>query len=145
MALLTGAVAVGGDASPYAAVVYVAAVALALFVPAAITAQVIGGQMLAGLLLMGGGPIAWVGAALIVAGVVATAELLAEVARLDTPLRRDPVGALPRATMAAAVGGTMVAAVLLAHGLPELTGLAAVALASAVCFGLAMRMVKGRT
>ncbi len=148
LATLTGAVGTvldGSSSYVYGAGAYVMIAVLALFVPAAIAVQVIAGQVLVGGLLMGqDGP-----AALMLvpafAGVVATAELLTMVAWLDTPLQRDPSDALPRAGLAAVIGGGVFGAVMLVSGLPGPGGLVAVGLASGACVLLATRLVRNGT
>ena len=80
-----------------------------------------------------------------IAGVVATAELLAVVARLDTQLERDPGDYLSRTAVAALVGGGVFGAVGLLSGIPGPTGLVAVGLASGACVLLATMLAgKGR-
>ena len=144
-AIVTGAVGtVLAGSSDYipGAIAYVMVTVFAAFVPPAITAQVIVGQMLVGSLLLGqDGP-----ASLMLmpafAGVVATTELLASVAWLDTPLRRTSSSALPGAGRAALVGGGVFGAVMLVTGLPGPGGLVAVCLAAGACIVLAGRLVK---
>lgn len=121
---------------------YVGVVALALFFPAMITVQVIVGQVLVGLLLLGA---SGVGALLLVpamAGVVATAELLAAVARLDNPVRVESADDVARVGVAAAIGGGAFVAVALVSGLPGPTGLLAVGLASGACVLVGLRIAR---
>ena len=145
LATLTGAVGTvldGSSSYVYGGGAYVMIAVLALFVPAAITVQVIAGQVLVGSLLMGlEGPTALMLVPAF-AGVVATAELLAMVAWLDTPLQRDPSDALPRSGLAAVIGGGVFGAVMLVSGLPGPGGLVAVGLASGACVVLATRLVR---
>jgi hypothetical protein len=69
--------------------------------------------------------------------VVATAELLAVVARLDSPVERRPRGVLRRAATATLTGaGAFMVVFVAAVGLPGPSGLAAVVLASAACLVL---------
>lgn len=120
---------------------YVVVATGAILVPAGVAAQVMGGQLLLGSLLVGQGgpdPLLLLPS---VAGVVATAELLAVVARLDTPLARGAPDAFGRAGLAAAVGVGAFAAVVLAGDLPGPTGLLAVVLASGAVAAVAARMV----
>jgi len=137
LALVTGvltavlAAALGGPAwRGDLALLYVAIVALAVILPAAVTVQVVTGQLLLATALLGGTApdVLLLGAA--VAGVVATAELLAVVARLDAPMERRPRGDLRRALVAALLGGVAFAAVTLVATMPGPNGLAAVVLAS---------------
>ena len=143
-AILTGTfgAALGGSGGhAFLAGAYVVAAAVALFYPAAIAVQVIGGQVLLGSLLVGSegtAPLLLVPA---VAGVVVTAELLAVVARLDTQLERDPGDDLPRAGLAAVIGGAVFGAVVLVSGFPGPIGLVAVGLASGACVVLATLLV----
>lgn len=145
-AILTGAAGVALGASSlhvYIAGAYVVITVAALFFPAAIAVQVIGGQVLVGSVLLGQDGLAHLLLLLpVVAGVVATAELLAVVARLDTPLERDPGAGLHRVGLAAAIGGAVFAAVVLLGELPGPTGLVAIVLASGACVMLAVLLVK---
>jgi hypothetical protein len=135
--LLTGVLAANA-AGVALAVTFVAFALLALVAPAAIVTVVLVGQ----------GAVVWslldeergdpVAAALIVAGVVATAELLAIVARLDMPMPRDPRADVSRAGLATAIGLAAFAAVGAATLLPGPGGLPAVVIASAACGLLAV-------
>jgi len=146
-ALLTAtlAVAVGGrGVTSDLATLYVACAVAALFYPAMITIQVLLGQLLLGLVLMRGEGGA---SALLIptlAVVVITAELLAIVARWDTPLPRDPRAELPGVITAGVMGGAVFAVVMLAAVLPGPRGFLAVGLASAACAGLATMLVRNR-
>ncbi len=73
---------------------------------------------------------------------VLTAELLGIVARLDTPLERDPTRDVQGAALATVIGGGVFAAVVLVGDLPGPTGLMAIALASGACGLLAILLVK---
>ena len=130
---------------PYARIpgslLYVAVAVGALFSPAGIAVQVIVGLGLMGQLLLGEVGPDPVLLAPVMAGVVATAELLAAVARMDTPVACDPDDARPRTGMAAAVAAGVYGAVVLAAGIPGPTGLLAVVLASVACGVLAMKFV----
>ena len=64
------------------------------------------------------------------------------VARLDTPLSSDPRDALPRAGLAAVIGGGVFGAVMLVSAVPGPTGLVAVGLASGARVLLATRLVR---
>jgi hypothetical protein len=112
---------------------YLMIAALAVLSPAGIAVQVVWGQALVGSLLVApGGPSAlWLGPG--VAGVILTAELLAAVARMDTPIESDPRDDLPRAVTAALIGVAVFGAVTLAGAIPGPTGLAAIVLAAGAC------------
>lgn len=144
-ATLTGVVGTvldGTSSYAYGAGAYVMIAVFALFVPAAIAVQVIAGQVLVGSLLMGLEGLATLMLVPAFAGVVATGELLAAVAWLDTPLQRDPSDALSRAGLAAVIGGGVFGAVMLVSGLPGPGGLVAVGLASGACVVVATRLVR---
>ena len=146
-AILTGVVVVVLDGSGSyipGAGAYVIIAALALFVPAAIAGQVIVGQVLIGSLLMAEGGTDVLVLVPAFASVVVTAELLAMVAWLDTPLQRDPSSALPRVGLAAMIGGSVFGAVMLVSDVPGPGGLVAVGLASGACVVLATRLVQRR-
>ena len=114
----------------------------ALFLPAAIAVQVVVGQLLlAGLLLSTTGPEPLL-LMPVMGGVVASAELLAVVARLDSPLERDPAGAPSRVAGAAVLGAGIFGAVLLMGWIPGPTGLLALALAAGTLALLAGWMLK---
>ena len=116
---------------------------VALFIPAAISVQVVGGLALLGGLLLaedGPSPLLLIPA---VAGVIFTAELLTIVARMDTPIDGDSRDDLPRAGVAAVIGGGVFGAVVLVSGLPGPTGFGAVVLASGACVVLATVLVRG--
>ena len=139
LAALTGAATLwlSGPGSPTGLVwAYVSVAALALFVPAAIALQVIGGQTLVGSLMLGQS----VGAlflALLIASVIHTAELLAVVARLDSPAARHPRDDLRRVGLATAIGTAAFTIVLLLRGFPGPTGPVAILVACAACGMLA--------
>jgi hypothetical protein len=122
----------------FSALIYVATVAAAIYSPAWITVQVIGGQIMAASLLLGPGAMRPVAGIPIIAAVIATAELLAAAARLDTPFARANGGEVRRTTLAAAIGGAVFGAVALAGGVPGPTGLIAVTIASAGCLFLGL-------
>lgn len=133
-----------GASLGYGVATYLAVATLAVFVPAAITPQVIGGQLLAGALWLQGGDGAAAGALLVLATVIVTAELLSEVARLDSPLHREPKGILARAATAGVMGGLVFGLLAFADGLPSLSGLLGVAIGAAVSGWVALRMVRPR-
>ncbi|MEZ4423587.1 MAG: hypothetical protein R3E98_09265 [Gemmatimonadota bacterium] len=119
------------------ALVYGALVLGAVQVPAAITLQVVAGQvLLAGWVLRSSGPLGpeallRLGATLF--AVVATAELLAAVARLDLPVRRGASGELPRTAFAASLAALCFLLLLPLRRVPGPGGLAGV-LAAALGF-----------
>lgn len=115
---------------------------LALFFPAAIVFLVITGQVLIGVLLVrqDGPTLLLLTPAM--AGVVLTAELLAVVARMDTPFEAHPRADLPRGLLTAVIGGGVFAAVAALGTLGGPVGLWAVVLASAACLVLAVVMVR---
>lgn len=113
----------------------------ALVWPALVTVQVVWAQLLmAALLVWGHVPAIYL--VPVVAGVVATAELLTTVARLDTPMERDPHDAVTRMGVAAAVAAGVFTAVGLAASLPGPTGLLAVVIASAALAWVATLLVR---
>ena len=108
--------------APAAAAVWAGIAVVALSRPGWIPIQVLSGQaMAAGLLLRPDGPGPLLVMA-IIAGVIATAELLAAVARQATPLVRDSGGELRRAGMAAATGAVIFGVVFLLADFPGPTG-----------------------
>ena len=140
LAVTTGVVALGLGATPnhaWGALGYVAVVGFAVRAPGAIWAQVLAGQLLAGSLLLGSGELSWWVLAPVIASVIATAEVLGVVARLNSVVPRDPTEDLRRAGRATLLGGVTFAAVALAGGLPGPRGLLAVSLASAACVAVA--------
>jgi hypothetical protein len=153
LALLTAAAAVGlGDPTliggvplrglpTFGAVTYVATVVLALFVPGAMIAQVAIGMALAGSMLLSQS-LSPLGLLPLVAGVVATAELLGVAARLDTPGERNPRGELRRAAGATGIAAAVYAVVLLVGGVPGPAGLLAIVVASGTCAGIAFLLLR---
>lgn len=133
-----------GAALGYGLAGYAALAGLAIFVPAAITPQVISGQLLAGALWLQGGEGAAVSALLVIGSVVATAELLAEEARLDSPLGRRPTGTLGRAGAASAIASVVFGLLAFVGELPAMTGLVSVAVGAAVCAWVAVGFVRRR-
>ncbi len=124
------------------AVSYLLVTGVALITPAAITVQVVWALALIGRFLLG--PIGATPLLLLpsVAGIIFTAELLAIVARMDTPFHNDPRDDLPRAVVSAGIGGAAFGVVFLLSGLRGPTGLIAVLLASFACILLAVLLVK---
>lgn len=135
-------VALGGLGQSPGTGLYVIITFGALFFPGGIAVQVVLGQLLIGRLMLGPGAVDPLVAGVALAGVICGAELLSVVARLDTPLRRDPAGVLPRTGMAAAGGAGIFAVVLLVAGLPGPTGLLAVVVAAAACAFMAARLIR---
>lgn len=133
-----GAVLAGGLERPaLGGGLYLIVAVGAAFVPAGITLQVVVGQIMVGALMLApGGPPGWV-LAVLVAGVVATAELLAAAARMDAAAARDGAGTAPRTAGAAAAATLAFALVLGVAALPGLGGLLGVLIAAAACAGVA--------
>lgn len=124
------------------AVSYLLVTGIALITPAAITVQVVWGLALLGRFLVappGSNPSLLI---LAVAGIIFTAELLAIVARMDTPFQNDPRDDFPRAGISALIGGVVFGAVFLLSGIRGPTGLIAVILASGACVLLAFLLVR---
>lgn len=141
-ALVVALAAVGQGAAPWYAAVYVAVAVFGLGSPGALPVQVVAGvSMVAGLLVAGASPLAL---APLVAGVVATAELLAVTARLDAPMERPAGDLLLRAGAHAAAAGALYALVLAVGRLPGPSGLAAVALGSGAALVAALLLVRRR-
>lgn len=142
---LTGALEVwlgGSSWHLFGAYTYVLIAMLGLFSPAAIAVQVVWGQVLIGSLLVAqDGPYHLLLAPL-VAGVIVTAELLAVVARMDTPFDSDPRDDLPRAGTAALIGGGVFGVVLFLSSVPGPRGIVAIVLALGACVVLAALMVQ---
>ena len=126
----------------FGVVAYLLVTGLALITPAAIAVQVVGGLLLLARFLVaesGPAPLLVIPA---VAGIIFTAELLAIVARMDTPFLSDPRDDLPRAVFSALVGGAVFTTVLLISGIRGPGGLVAIFLASGACVLLAYLMIK---
>ena len=111
---LTGAL-IGGFGGPgflqLGAISYLLLTGVAFITPAAIAIQVVWGLALLGHLLvrpMGSNPFFLIPA---VAGIIFTAELLAIVARMDTPFHNDPRDDFTRAVASALFGGAVFGAV----------------------------------
>lgn len=135
-ALLTAAIGAGAGGSVwhlYGAAAYVAVALGALSAPPMITVQVIAGQLLAASLLLRPDAPPFLLLLTMVIGVVATAELLAQVARIQTSVDFDPREEVHRVVVSAAVGGSVFGMVVLLGRVPGPTGLAAIGLASAAC------------
>ncbi len=140
LAVATGVVALSLGATPnhaWGAFGYVAVVGFAVLAPGAIWAQVLAGQLLAGSLLLGPGRLPWWVVVPIVASVIATAEVLGVVARLNAVVPRAPADDLRRAGQATLIGGAVFALVAFAGALPGPRGILAVALASAASVSVA--------
>src|SRR5690606_7235927 len=104
-ALTSAGAAALGNAPPHAlgGIIYFGVVVGALLQPGALTAQVIAGQLLAGSLLLSPEPPSLLRLAPIVAGVIATAELLALAHRMNTSFAPATTGAPRR------IGGAVLA------------------------------------
>ncbi len=139
-----GAVAVltSSSSGVLGAAIYVFVVTVALMVPAAVAAQVLYGQLMIVSLLMRAEPVGVLLLLPLTAGVIVTAELLAAVAWLDTPIRKEAPQALPDAALSGLVGAGVFGAVAVVGGLPGPTGLGAVALAAGACVVLAGVMLR---
>jgi hypothetical protein len=133
----------GFDAVGRFAVAYVAIVVIALFSPGLIMAQVIGGQVLAGAVLLAPSRPAPLLLLPVIAGVIATAELLASAARLDAPLHRQTRPDIRTAGLAALLGAGVFGIVVLAGRLRGLTGTTATVLAAAAFLVLAFLLLGG--
>ncbi|MGD8279342.1 MAG: hypothetical protein PVH00_14995 [Gemmatimonadota bacterium] len=140
-----GAVLGGTGNHVVGAVGYIAVTVAALFRPGWITGQVVTGLMMAAGLMIGPAAASSLRMLPLVAGIIATAELLAAAARLDAPVERVARGELRRAGLAAGLGAVVFAAVLFAGVLPGPSGLLAVGLASAACVVLAILLVTRRS
>lgn len=127
---VTGALGATGTVR-FLGAAYVAVAGLGLFVPAAVAVQVAAGVMLLGTVVEGGVP--WPVASLLLGGVVFTAETLAAVARLDSPLPRGPGGIVPRALGAAGLGVGAASVVFALGAVPGPGGIAAVFMAAVAC------------
>lgn len=150
-AALTGvaAAALGGSIwHTYGAVAYIGVAILALFSPAAISAQVIGGLLLAGSLLLADDAPFMMVILLMFVSIVATAELLAIAARLANRIERDARNDLRRGALAALLAGGVFGLMLLIGALPGPaslpTGILAIGVASGACVLLAIVFVSSR-
>ena len=115
-------------------IVYIVVTAAAVILPAATTVQVVFGQLLVGVLFLGpfSGTATLTGV-LLFGAVVGTAEVLAIVARLDSPFERDPSGDYRAAVQSALLGGAVCGAVLLMATLPGPGGLLGLVTSSVAC------------
>lgn len=144
MATLTGAGAATLGASGwhiFGAGAYVVATLAAIFSPAAIIVQVIGGQLLAASVVLGrdGSPTLLL--LPVIASVVATAELLAIVARSAAALDRDPGDDVRRAGVTVSIAAVVFGVVAIIGRLPGPTGILAIVLAASACLVLAVLLV----
>jgi hypothetical protein len=124
------------------AAAYVVVAALGLVVPGAIGMGVVGGVALAGSLIIGPWAIGPLLLLPVVAGVAATAELLALAGRLDTPVARDAGAELRRAGLATAVAAAAYGVVAVVGAVPGPTGFLAVVLAAAAGAGVAVLLMR---
>ena len=143
LGVLTSIAAVGQGGEPWIALVYAAVVVFALNSPGALAVQSVIGVVMVAALLIGpaGSPVA---IAPLVAAVVATAELLALVARLNSPIPRDVSDLLLRAGASAVLAAAIFLGVSAVAELPGPLGLAATALASGSVLVAALALVRGR-
>ncbi len=119
VAFVTGvmvAVVGGGGAHVARAGFHVVITIGALRVAALVTGQVVVGLLMIASVLLGTGLAGGLLLAPAVAGVIVTAELLAAVARLDSPIERNPGPVVARALASGALGGVVYASVLVASG-----------------------------
>jgi hypothetical protein len=146
VALLTGGgivwLAAASAAHVVGAGVYVACVWISLTIPAAIVAQTVVGLVLVGSLLVAAGGPDPLTLAPLVAGVVATAELLGVAFRMNAPIERAPAGDLARAGANTVAAVAVFGLVSLASALPGPRGIVAIGLASAACAALAVVLVR---
>jgi hypothetical protein len=143
-ATATAAIAMhlAGDSDlQWGAAAYMVAVLAAVAWPGWIPVQVVAGQVLVASVLLAT-PASLITAAGMVAGVVATAELLAAAHRLDSPAQRAGEAGMVRPLGAAAAGGAVFVAVGWMAGLPGPGGVTGVALAAVACAGLAVVLVR---
>lgn len=124
------------------AVAYVGAAFVALAVPGAIGVGVVGGVALAGSLMLGPWAVGPLALLPVVAGIVATAELLALVGRLDTPVPRDAGGELRRAGWATLIAAAAYGVVAVVGAVPGPTGLLAVGVAAVGGAGVAVLLLR---
>ena len=129
----------GGSVSHlYGAAAYVAIALAALSAPPLITVQVIAGQLLVASLLLRPEAPPFPVLLTMVTAVVATAELLALVARIRTSVDFGPREEVHRVARSAGVGGVVFGLVVLLGRVPGPTGIAAIGLASAACIIVAV-------
>lgn len=139
-ALLTAALMAGLGIGPLSVVGYLAMVLVATHFAPGITFQVgVGLLLIAGRLVTPVGPPAALLTG-VLAGVVLTAELLAVVARFDTPVECEPRGDMPAALRSTAIASGVYLAVVLLSGLPGPAGVLSVALAAAVLAWMGRRL-----
>lgn len=142
--LATCAVAVALGVLPGYAAAYLLIGLYGLGSPAAIPVQVVAGTSLIGALLVGPIGAAPLSLVPLVVGVVATAELLGVVARLDAPIRRPAGDLLLRAGGSAAAAGLVYTAIVLIGSVRGPSGSVAVALGSAAAFLAALTLARWR-
>jgi hypothetical protein len=127
------------------AAAYVGAAAAGLVVPGAIGVAVVGGVGLAGSLMLGPWAVGPLVLLPVVAGVVATAELLALAGRLDTPVERNPGAELRQAGLATAMAAAVYGVVAVVGAVPGPTGFLAVVVAAAGGVGVAALLMRAGT
>jgi hypothetical protein len=124
---------------------WVLTVIFALFAPAWIAVQTLGGLVVAAKLLLatdGPAPLLMLP---VVAGVVATTELLGAAARFRGPIQRRARGEFRAAARSATIGCAIFVAVVLVGRLDGPAGLLATGLASTACIALAILLVTPRS
>jgi hypothetical protein len=132
------------------AVAYVVAAFVALAVPGAIGVGVVGGVALAGSLMLGPWAVGPLALLPVVAGIVATAELLTLAGRLDTgapaagekALTRDVGAELRRAGRTTAIAAAAYGVVAVVGAVPGPTGLLAVVAAAVGGAGVAVLLIR---
>jgi len=117
---------------------YIGIAIVAVLSPSWIPAQVIAGQLVAASLLLTPGKAPAMSMLFVVAAVIATAELLAAVARMETSGERGLGSDLGRTVFAACLGGAVFGAIMLLRGPYGPSGLLPIGLASGACVLLAM-------
>lgn len=127
------------------ATAYVGAAFVALVVPGAIGVVVVGGVGLAGSLMLGPWAVGPLALLPVVAGVVATAELLALTGRLDTPVERDPGAELRQAGLATLIAAAVYGVVAVVGAAPGPSGFLAVVVAAVGGAGVAVLLMRAGT
>ncbi|MEJ2185950.1 MAG: hypothetical protein P8Z36_08425 [Gemmatimonadota bacterium] len=124
------------------AAAFVVAAVAGLAAPGAIGVALVGGVALAGSLMMGPWAVGPLALLPVVAGIVATAELLALVGRLDTPVPRDAGGELRRAGWATLIATAAYGVVAVVGAVPGPTGFLAVVAAAVGGAGVAVLLMR---
>ena len=144
-AFLTGvlvAVVGGGGTHVVRAGLHLVVAVGALRIAALVTGQVVVGMLTIAVVLVGGEAGTALALAPAVAGVIVTAELLAAVARLDTPLERGADGVVVRALSSGALSGLLFAAVASVGGVVALDGSTGLLVASGAVLLLGLLLLR---